>query len=150
MFRKSNACFRTLFADRFFCFEAMHPLLYYTLIAIVSGNALFVLYLFVVALREGMFKKRKAVPVAALEVQPSGKIFYVEFSEDGQFAKAPKHIGDLNANLGQAVLKQTRSEKLSPAELAAFIDVHGQSFWEKFPAPVDGGSGGKKAISKVG
>ena len=133
----------------FYCLEAMHPLLFYTLIVIVLGNALFLLTLLVLAWRGSIFKKRKAAPLAALEVRPSGQIMYLEFSEGGQLAHAPKHVGDVDALQGQAVLKQKQQETLSPAELAAFIDAHGQSFWEKFPATVNRDIRGKRAVPTV-
>ncbi len=123
----------------------MHPVLYYTLIAIALGNLLFLLTLLTMAWRGGLFKKRKALPIASLEVRTGGRIMYVEYSDNGQLAQAPKHVGDVDALQGQAVMKQKQQEMLSPSELAAFIDAHGQSFWEKFPAPNNRGPKGKKS-----
>lgn len=123
----------------------MSPLLYYTLWVILAGNALFLTALLFNAWRKGVFKKRNAAPLAALEVQQDGKILYVEFATDGKPA-ASKYVGHIDAVRGQAILKRKQGETLSPADLVAYIDAQGYSFWEKFPGPVQTDPEGRKTI----
>ena len=113
----------------------MSPLLYYSVLVIVAGNVLLLMAFLFNAWRKGVFKKRSATPLAALEVQQDGKILYVEFSRDGK-PLSSKCVGHLDAVRGQAILKRKQGEALSPADLVAYIDANGQSFWEKFPGPV--------------
>lgn len=123
----------------------MSPLLSYTLWAIVAGNALLLTALLFNAWRKGVFKKRSAAPLAALEVQQDGKILYVEFATDGK-PTASKFVGHIDAVRGQAILKRKQGEALSPADLVAYIDAQGNSFWEKFPGPIQPGPEGRKTV----